>query len=51
MSDVTGGEIKQLTHLKGITTELKVLPRGKATFVNGGFIYLLDTNTQTATPI
>ena len=51
MSDVTGGEIKQLTHYKGVTTELKVLPRGKATFVNGGVIYLLDINTQTAKPI
>ena len=47
MSDVTGGEIKQLTHLTGMTTELKVLPGGKATFVNGGNTYLLDIRTQT----
>ncbi len=26
MSDVTGSEIKELTHLKGMTNELKVLP-------------------------
>jgi hypothetical protein len=42
MSDVTGDEIKQLTHLKGMTKELKILPNGKATFVNGGKSYVLD---------
>lgn len=51
MSDVTGSEIKQLTHLKGMTMELKVLPNGKATFVNGGTAYLLDISTQTAKPL
>jgi hypothetical protein len=51
MSDVTGSEIKQLTHLKGMTKELKVLPNGKATFVNGGIPYVLDINTQIAKPI
>src|SRR5262249_32623107 len=50
MSDVTGGEIKQLTHLKGMTTELKVLPGGGVTFVNSGTTYLLDINTQTVKP-
>jgi hypothetical protein len=48
MSNVTGSEIKQLTHLKGMTKELKVLPNGKATFVNGGVAYVLDINTQIA---
>jgi WD40 repeat protein len=47
MSDVTGAEIKQLTHLKGMTTELKVLPDGRATFVNGGAIFVLDIAKQT----
>jgi hypothetical protein len=45
MSDVTGTEIKQLTNLKGMTTELKVLPNGKATFVNGGTAFVLDIGT------
>jgi hypothetical protein len=51
MSDVTGSDIKQLTHLKGMTKELKVLPGGKATFVNSGTTYLLDVATQTANPL
>jgi hypothetical protein len=51
MSDVTGTSIKQLTHLKGMTKELKVLPDGKATFMNGGMAYVLDINTQTAKPL
>ena len=51
MSDVTGGSIQQLTHLKGMTTELNVLPDGKATFVNGGMIYKLDIGTQTMKPL
>jgi hypothetical protein len=50
-SEVTGSQIKQLTHLKGTTTDLKVLPGGKATFVNGGVTYSLDISTQTAKPI
>lgn len=51
MSDVTGSGIKQLTHLKGMTKELKVLPDGKATFVNGGVASVLDISTQTAKPL
>jgi hypothetical protein len=51
MSDVTGGEIEQLTHLKGMTTGLKVVPGGKATFVNGGAVYLLDISTQATKPL
>ena len=51
MSDVTGSEIKQLTHLKGPTKELRLLPNGKAAFVNGGTAYVLDINTQTAKPL
>jgi hypothetical protein len=51
MSDVTGGEIRQLSHLKGMTTELKVLPNGKAAFVNGGIPYVLDINTQIVKPL
>jgi Tol biopolymer transport system component len=51
MSDVTGGEIKQLTHVKGQTSNLKVLPNGKATFVNGGTVYLLDIEKQTVSPL
>jgi Tol biopolymer transport system component len=51
MSDVTGSEIKQLTHLKGMTKELKVLPNGNATFVNGGVPQVLDVNAQTVKPL
>jgi hypothetical protein len=51
MSDVTGSEIKQLTHLRGMTKELTVLPNGKATYVNGGKVYVLGINTQTAKPL
>jgi hypothetical protein len=51
MSDVTGGELKQLTHLKGMSLGLNALPGGKATFVKGGTTYLLDISTQTAKPI
>jgi hypothetical protein len=51
MSDVTGGDIKQLTHLKGMTTDLKVLPDGKATFVNGGVAQTLDLSTNTVKPL
>jgi hypothetical protein len=51
MSDVTGGDIKQLTHLKGMTTDLKVLPDGKATFVNGGVAQILDLSTNTVKPL
>jgi hypothetical protein len=51
MSDVTGSDIKQLTHLKGMTKGLKVLPDGRATFVNGGVAYVLDISTQTAKPL
>ncbi len=51
MSDVTGSDIKQLTHLTGMTTDLKVLPDGKATFVNGGVIYVLDISGQTVKPL
>lgn len=51
MSDVTGGELKQLTHLTGMTKELKALPNGNATFVNGGVPQLLDVNAQTVKPL
>jgi hypothetical protein len=51
MSDVTGSEIKQLTHLKGMTTALKVLPDGRATFVNGGATQVLDIGTQSVKPL
>lgn len=51
MSDVTGSEIKQLTHLRGMTKNLKVLPGNKAIFENGGVMYLLDINTQITKPI
>jgi len=51
MSDVTGQDIKQLTHLKAMTKELKVLPDRKATFVNGETAYLLDISTQALKPL
>jgi hypothetical protein len=46
MSDVTGSDVKQLTHLKGMTTELRILPNGDATFTNGGAAYTLNVGTQ-----
>ncbi|HEX4007477.1 MAG TPA: hypothetical protein VHX60_14975 [Acidobacteriaceae bacterium] len=51
MSDVTGGEIKELTHLKGMTNGLSVLPNGQATFVNGGAAFVLDIGTQSVRPL
>jgi len=51
MSEVTGGDLKQLTHLKGMTTNLKILPDGKATFVNDGATQVLDVTTQTVKPM
>jgi hypothetical protein len=51
MSDVTGSDIKQLTHLKGMTAELRVLPDGKISFVNGGVAHVLDVSTQTMKPL
>jgi hypothetical protein len=50
MSDVTGGDINQLTHLKGMTKELKVLPDGKATFVNDGVAQVVDISAQAVKP-
>jgi hypothetical protein len=46
MSDVTGSEFKQLTHLKGMTAELRVLSNRSATFVNSGAGYVLDISTR-----
>ena len=51
MSDVTGAEIKQLTHLRGMTADLRVLPGEKAIFGNAGVIFLLDINTETTKPL
>jgi hypothetical protein len=51
MSDVTGSEIKQLTHLKGMTTDLRVSPNGNATLINGGAAYVLNVATQAARPL
>ena len=51
MSDITGGEIKQLTHLKGMTTELRVVPNASATFANNGRLYSLDLRTNVVKPI
>jgi len=51
MSDVTGGDIKQLTHLRGMTTELRILPAGKASFVNTGIPYILDVSAQIVNPL
>jgi hypothetical protein len=51
LPDPAGREIKQLTHLKGMTTELKVVPGGKATVVNCGVGYVLDVATQTVKPL
>ena len=48
MSDVTGSDMKQITHLKGMTKELRVLPDGKASYVNGGMASVLDISAQTA---
>lgn len=50
MSDVTGGEIKQLTHFRGMSAQLKLLPDGIATFENGGTLYRLDVSAQTVKP-
>jgi hypothetical protein len=51
MSDVTGSEIKQLTHLKGMTSALKILPNGEAAFVNSGAAQALDISTQSVKPL
>lgn len=51
MSDFTGGELKQVTHLRGMTSELRVMPTGVATFANGGVIYRLDIAAQTVKPL
>jgi Tol biopolymer transport system component len=51
MSDVTGSEVKQLTHLKGTTTELRVLPNGEVSFENGGATQTLDIRSQSVKPI
>ena len=51
MSDVTGSEIHQLTQLRGMTTELQVLPDGRATFANSEQEYVLDVNTKTVKPL
>jgi hypothetical protein len=51
MSEVTDGNLKQLTHLKGMTTELKISPDGKATFSNGGVTQVLDIGAQTIKPL
>jgi hypothetical protein len=46
MSDVTGSDIRQLTPLTGMTTDLKVNTDGEATFVNGGAVRELDISTR-----
>ena len=51
MSDVTGSEIKQLTHLKGMTTTLRILPNGEAAFVNSGATQALDIRAQSVKPL
>jgi hypothetical protein len=51
MSDTTGAEIKKLTHLTGITNELRVLPNGNATFVNGAVAQVLDIATRAVKPL
>jgi hypothetical protein len=51
MSDVTGGDLKQLTHLRGMTQELRVLTNGQAAFVNGGVPYVIDLGTQVVKPL
>jgi hypothetical protein len=47
MNDVTGSEIKQLTHLKGMTTALRVLTGGTATYMNGGGVQTMDISQPT----
>ena len=47
MSEVTGAEIKQLTHLHGMTEHFVVYPDGSATLVNAGTRYSLDLRNQT----
>lgn len=51
MSDVTGGELKQLTHLKGMTKDLKVLPDGRVAYENGGTAYAFDFTIGTTKPL
>ena len=45
MSDVTGGDLKQITHVSGMTTELHIVPPDKVSFVNAGAVH-----TATITP-
>lgn len=51
MSDATGHEIKQLTHLKGMTTELRVLDGDSIAFRNGEAGYELDIKTGQIKPL
>lgn len=51
MSDATGKEIKQLTHLKGMTTELRVLHGDSVAFRNGEQSYVLDIKTGQIKPL
>ena len=51
MSDVTGSEIRQLTHLTGMTTDLRVLPNGSATFTNNGTSYVLNIGDLSVKPL
>jgi len=49
MSAVTGSEIKQLTHLQGMTTNLQIMPDGRAELANRGASYALDLSTDNLT--
>jgi hypothetical protein len=50
MSDVTGGELTQLTHRSGMIDRLTVAPDGTILFSAGSMRYSLDPHTGTITP-
>ena len=47
MSDVTGSDLKQITHVSGMTTELHMLPPNNVSFVNAGTIHTATMTSST----
>ena len=47
MSDVTGSDLKQITHVSGMTTELHMLPPNNVSFVNAGIVHTATMTSST----